>query len=141
VAELGQRLFPRFFALVGDEGVHLSANILSGGFPGAEAGLIILSGGAVESGSVVALPHGSKKRLKAVVVGLRDRVELVIVAASASEGHTEKGNAGRIGQIVEDLLAPLFQVGGIVLVGPEPIETRRNKGVRIFRLQLVAGDL
>ena len=48
--------------------------------------------------------------LEAVVVGLQDRIELVIVAAGAAEGQAEEDRAGGVGDVVEDLLAALLQI-------------------------------
>jgi len=56
------------------------------------------------------------------IIDLARSVELVIVAAGAADGQTEEDSAGRVGDIVEDLLPALFEIGSVVLVGPEPVE-------------------
>src|SRR5262249_54128613 len=77
----------------------------------------------------------------AVVVSLLDRVEFVIVAAGAAEGDAEERRRGRVGDVVEDLLAPLLDVDGVVLVGWVPEEAGRNQGIGVARRDLVAGEL
>ena len=101
---------------------------------------IVRTVGAIDAGK-----HG----LQVVVVLLRNRIELVIVAARAMRGHAaERGDRGR-----DHVVA--IQQPSVVLVGrpfaqflvadeipgPGGQETRRDEGARIVREQHVARDL
>ena len=51
-------------------------------------------------------PHGLREgREEAIVVGLRDRVELVVVAAGAADRQAQERGAGRRGHVVEGVVA------------------------------------
>ena len=65
----------------------------------------------------------------------------MIVTAGAAEGQPEEDERGIFGLVVEDLLPPLFEVGGVVLVGPEAIEAGSDQRLGVVRFQFVAGEL
>ncbi len=69
-------------------------------------------------------PHLVEVRQQPVVVGLRDRVDLVIVAAGAVDRQAEKHLAGRRDDVVELVVAGLLCVGRFVVPQAEPIESR-----------------
>ena len=50
--------------------------------------------------------HAGEDGLKAIIIGLRDRIEFVVVAAGAAERQAEERRAGHVRQIVEILLPP-----------------------------------
>ncbi len=140
-AELHQGVLPRLLALAGDQGIHLFADVLRRFFPGGEPGLVVLALRAVQGRRVVARPHRGEERLEAVVVRLWDGVEFVVVAAGAAERHAEEGQSRRVGDVVEDFLTALLQVGGVVFVGPQAEKPGGDHGIRLVRFQLVAGQL
>ena len=65
----------------------------------------------------------------------------MIVAAGAADRQTEEHLARNVGDVVEDFLAALLQIGGVVLVGPQTQEAGGDEGIGVVRLQLVAGQL
>ena len=91
----------------------------------------------------VAADGRRERREKPVVVGLRDRVELVVVAAGAADGEAEHGGAGGRGHVVERVVArPLDFVGRDLRrkdAGAE--KAGRLQGQRVLRRELVAGEL
>ena len=93
-------------------------------FPASKLSLIGRNCGRVGNREIIPLGHRHKERLQPVVIGLRDVVELMIVALGTSHREAHERQAGRVGHVVEDLLPPLKQVGRVVLVGIEPQETR-----------------
>ncbi len=81
--------------------------------------------------------------LEPVVVFLRDRLELVVVAAGTADRQTEERRADDVGPLREHLVAAEGDLG-IARVSPhraEPVEDRRGLALGIARLDLVAGDL
>ena len=95
----------------------------------------------VEHRNVIVRRRVREERLQPVVVGLQDRIELVIVAAGAAVGQAHEDRARRIGDVVEDLLPALQQVARIALIRIVAVEARRDARLRIVRPQLVARDL
>ena len=83
----------------------------------------------------------AKKRLQAVVAFLKDRVELVVVALCAAEGQAEEGGADGVGNVVQDLLAALAQVGGVALIRKVAIEGGGDVRFGVAGPKLVARDL
>src|SRR5215471_18774897 len=82
-----------------------------------------------------------EKRLEAVIVGLQDGVELVIVAARAAVGQAEVNGRGGVGDVVKNLLTALLEHAGVALIGIVTVERRRDPGRRIVGPQFVARDL
>ena len=86
---------------------------------------------------------GGKETLHPVIVGVPDGVELVVVAAGASECHAEKGRAHHVGHLGQNLVADvgLVLVTGIAPVGSQAVETGGHLHLNIARRHLVAGQL
>ncbi len=63
------------------------------------------------------------------------------VAARATIGHAEERGSDRIGDVIQNLLAPLPQIAGIAFVGIMTIEAGRDSRPGIVRPQLISGDL
>ena len=80
----------------------------------------------------------SEKCLQPVVVALRDRLELVVVTARATDGETEERERGRVRHVVQGIAPALHLIGGIDHVGPEEVERRRDLRVRIAREKFIA---
>src|SRR5262249_33380242 len=59
----------------------------------------------------IVLLRRRQERLKAVVVRQGDLVELVIVAAGATDGHAEEDDADGVGHLGEGLVAAEYQLG------------------------------
>ena len=85
--------------------------------------------------------NGGEAGLQAVEVGLLDVVELVIVAAGTADGETHEGEAGVLGDVVENFLALLHEIRGVDVFGVEAEQAGGDQGVVIVRLELVAGEL
>ena len=79
--------------------------------------------------------------LQAVVVGLQDRVELVVVALRAAVGQTQEDAAHRVRDVQQDFLPPLHQDRGVRLVRVMAIESGPDPGLGAARPKLVARDL
>ena len=81
--------------------------------------------------------------LQAVVVGLRDGVELVIVAAGALHGKPQEDLPHAGGHFAQDFLAGLFLVlvAADDMARPRAVEAGGDEGFDIVRKQLVAGKL
>src|SRR3954462_6143603 len=82
-----------------------------------------------------------EESLQPVIVGMEDRIELVIVAAGAPVRQSDEDRASGIGDVVEDFLPPLKEVSSVAFIGIVTVETRRDPRLRIIRPQLVARDL
>ena len=76
-----------------------------------------------------------------VVILLRNRVELVIVAAGAVDGQSEEDLPGRRHDVIERVVPRLFAVARLVVPDPQPVEPGRNPGVVVAVGQLVSGQL
>ena len=86
-------------------------------------------------------PVRREKRLDAVIVGVQNRVEFMIVTASAPQSHAEERCGRGVGNVVQNLLPPLLQIDRVVLVGKVPQEAGRDQRVWVAREQFVAGQL
>ncbi len=91
----------------------------------------------------VVLLRLGQERLQPIVVGLREVVELVIVAAGAADGQAEKYRTDAIRHFREDFVAAEghFRVAGVATDRAEPIETDRDFAVGLSGSDLVAGQL
>ena len=76
---------------------------------------------------IVAEPGGGEERLEPVEVGLADRVELVVVAAGAADRQAEEDQAGRLGDVVQRVLAPEALVVQVDHVGIAAVEARGDE--------------
>ena len=85
--------------------------------------------------------HIHEERQQAVIVPLRDRVDLVIVAASAVDGQPEERLAGRGDEIVEPVVTRLEPVGRLVVPEAEAVVAGGDKIVGGRIGDLVAGKL
>ena len=78
---------------------------------------------------------GAEKGLEAVVIGLGDGVELVIVAAGAADGEAEEGGADAVGHLGQQLLPQhgLVHVAAGLVDGAAAVEAGRDQmlGVRL----------
>src|SRR5689334_19992246 len=82
-----------------------------------------------------------KEGLKAVVVLMKDRVELVSVTPSTAISHRHECRADGVGDVVEDFLTALHQVACVAFVGVVPEERRGDPGLRIVGIDFVTSDL
>ena len=91
----------------------------------------------------IAADGGRERGNEAVVVGLWNRVEFVVVTAGTADGETEHGTAHRGGHVVEGVVASAFDFVGRDLRGKDPGTQKAGgfEGQRIFRLEFVAGEL
>ena len=91
---------------------------------------------------VVDLDVAVDRRLHAVVVLLQDRVELVVVAAGAVDGHAENAAADR-GQHVVQIVVPALRVVLLAEVDARAGAQEAGGDARLVRhvVQLVARDL
>ena len=86
-------------------------------------------------GNLLARQHGDvivgrgvgEEGLQAVIIGLQNRIELVIVAARAAVGQAQKDAPGRIGDVVENLLPALLQIARVALVRIVAVEAGRDR--------------
>ena len=83
----------------------------------------------------------SEKRLQPVVVALRNRLELVVVTARATDGETEQRERGRVGHVIQGIAPALHLIGGIDHVGSEEVERRRDLRIRIAREKFITRQL
>ena len=79
--------------------------------------------------------------LKLVIVGLRNWVELVVMAAGAADRQPQEHKPRRLGDVVERILAAQALIVQINHVGVASIEPRGDEGPRIVRTNFVAGKL
>ena len=121
-SNFSRALMESLFAFRGHQLFELCTNVASCFFPGGllfgELVLFVIAG----DNDVIARQHRREERLEPEVIGLQDGVELVIVALGAAHRQAEEGLAGDAGDFVKDLLAPLLDVGCVVLIGIEPVE-------------------
>ena len=82
-----------------------------------------------------------KEGLQAVVIGMRDGIELMRMAAGASVGHRHERRTNGIGDVVQNFLAALLKNARVTLIGVISIEGRCDPGLWIVRPQFVARDL
>jgi len=69
-----------------------------------------------------------EESLQPIVVGLQNRIELVIVALGAAVGHPQESLPDDVGNVLEYFLPPQPQVGGVGLVGIVAVERRGYPG-------------
>ena len=81
--------------------------------------------------------------LQAVVVGLAEGIELVVVAAGAADGDAEEGRADDVGHLGEDfvLRAGHVLVAGILAERAEAVEAAGHQVGLVGGIHLVAGEL
>src|SRR5262249_23468713 len=82
-----------------------------------------------------------KEGQQAIVVLLRDRVDLVIMAAGAVERQAKEHLAGRRHDVVQSLITGLLGVGRLVVPDAQAIVAGCNQGVGPVAGQLVASQL
>ena len=88
--------------------------------------------GQIQFRSAISRPLESvEDRHHAVVVALRQRFELVIVAAGATESEAKKDLRGGAEDVVQ-LVVAIFRVGRLIVPGAEPVEARSRQ--RLGRL-------
>ena len=90
------------------------------------------------------LVRRGEEGLHAVVVGLADGVELVIVAARAAERHAEERRADDVGHLGQHFVAAAgdFLVAGVLAQRAEAVEAGGDRAVSsFFGVDLVAGEL
>ena len=80
---------------------------------------------------------------KPVVIGLRNRIELVIVAAGAADRQPQHRRADRGRHVVQLVVALFFDLVGRDLRGMRAGSQKAggHQGQVVVRLELVAGDL
>ena len=103
--------------------------------PGDLAGASPASAGVLLA-VTVDVPQEAQQR---VVVGLRERVELVVVAARASDGQPEEGHAGGAEHVVEVVELRGGGVVGLVVPGVQPVEPRGDEAGPPLRSQRRCG--
>ena len=120
--------------------MHLQAALLllhgrGLGFP---VGLLLLAG----EHEVVGLDL-REMRLQAVVIGLAERVELMIVAARAAHRDAEERGAHDVGHLGEHFVvgAGDVLVAGVLAQRAEAVEAAGDEEGRVLRIDLVAGEL
>ena len=95
-----------------------------------------------EGGIHLPAAHGRdvvKERQEGVVVALRQRVDLVVVAAGAANREAEERLARRGDDVVEPVIAGLLPVGGLVVPDAETVVARGDEVVGRRIRQFVAG--
>ena len=89
----------------------------------------------------VARQQWREERLHPVIVALRDRVELVVVASGTLQAHAQKHVAGDVGDVGEDVAPLRLHVALVVLVNPVAQKHRGNECVAVAGINLVPGQL
>ena len=124
--EAGKTVIEDFLAFGADDRLDLFADLGRLLFPNRKLSLV-MGGFRVRPKRDVIVSLGmSEKRLQAVVVGLQDGVELVIVALGAAEGEAQKNGAHRIGHVVQNFLPAEPKIPLIGLVRVVAVESRCN---------------
>ena len=82
-----------------------------------------------------------EKGLEPVVIGLADRVILMVMTTGAGHGQAHEYRCRGVGDVVEDFLPALHQVSGVALVGVMAVEGGGDPRVRILRPEFIAGNL
>jgi hypothetical protein len=88
---------------------------------------------------VVARQQGSEERLQAEVVLLQQRIELVIVAASAAQPQPEEHVGRHVGDVVERIGPLAAHVPLVVFVDALPQVAGGREGLGVVGRDLVAG--
>ena len=121
---------------------HFGADVAASFPPSAPCAPVLRAASSRDSiGDVIVGRGVGEEGLQPVIIGLQDRVELVIVAARAAVGQAQEDAARRVGDVVQNLLPPLLQIARIALVRIVPAEARRDPRLRTLRPQFVARDL
>ncbi len=131
----------RAASLVGEFVVDGGADGLCGFFPTIHALVVVFDLLFRGDGDAVGWQDGGEAGLETVVVGLFDGVELMVVAASATDGEAHEREAGVFGDVVEDFLTLLHHVGSVDVFGIKTDEAGCDEGVGIVGFEFVAGDL
>lgn len=92
-------------------------------------------------GEIVTELGWGKKGLELEIIALGERLELMIMAAGAGQGEAGEDERGRIGHVVEGIVAALDLVGGIDHIRAEKIESGCDEGVMVAGEKFVAGEL
>ena len=124
-----------------DQGVHGSAEVFGLRFP---LGLLFVDGfefGAGEGNEIVFGADVREEGLEAVVILVEDRIELVVVALGAAEGHAQERGTDGVGDVHEEFLAAVLHAGLVGFVGVVAEEAGRDVGVDVVGVDLVAGNL
>ena len=87
------------------------------------------------------MPDVLEERDHAVVVRLRDRIDLVVVAAGAVHRHAEEDLRRRRDDVVEFVVAGLQRVGRLVVPQAEAVVAGGDDAVGVVAVELVAGEL
>jgi hypothetical protein len=97
--------------------------------------LLVVSPNLVRGGElhVVDGAHVGEEGLQPVVVGLRDRIVLVIVAARAAKRQSGEDLPDRVRDVVQDLLPALHQIARVRLIRVVAVERGRDASVGIER--------
>ena len=97
---------------------------------------------AVELGSaVLGAPEGLEDGEHAIVVGLRERFEFVIVAASAAERDSQKRSRGRAENVVELIVAVDVRLGRLIVPCTQAQKCGGDLSGRVGPFDFVAGQL
>ena len=100
----------------------------------------VLGGDRVEGARLVGLDAREVRR-ELVVLLLRDRIALVVVAAHAAHGKAEERAADDIDDAVEIVREGLLEIRHLVVPHAESIDPRRDEAVEVAVLELVAREL
>ena len=65
----------------------------------------------------------------------------MVVATGAGDGQAQEHRRGRVGDVVQNLLAALHQVAGVALVRIMPVERSGHARVRVVRPEFIARNL
>ena len=141
VGKLGDRAGRSFVAIRPFERVDLAEDVGRRFLPGRAPRLILGPLPGPGERQIVARQERSEERLEPVIVLLKDRVELVVVAAGTADAQPEEDLAGDVGDVVEDVGPLPAHVALVVLVGPQPEKAGGDLELGVVRIELVAGEL
>jgi hypothetical protein len=81
--------------------------------------------------------------LQPVVILLRDRLQLVVVAAGAADRHPQECSADDVGPLGQHLVAGQgdLRIAGVAADRPQPVEDAGGEQLVVVRTKLVAGNL
>ena len=85
---------------------------------------------------------GLEDGLEAIVVFLRDGIELVVVAAGATDRQTEEDRSSgihHVGALLDEV--DVFHFEEHVAVGADAVEAGAGARIGVVRVELIAGDL
>ena len=124
--------FIGFGACLRDQLIHFVANRRGRFFPDRQLFCVCLPFLGRSSLQIITLYDACKKGAQTIEIGLKDVIELVIMALSAAHSQTHQGKTVGFGNVCQDLLAPLEQIRGVILIRIEPIESRSNDGLWVI---------